>query len=125
MTCEEISNRLGLMPTEEWNRKAYDHNRSELVKVGSITIDLERGTGRTTAMLVYAAGLVSNGKAVMLVAHTVQYATRLTRDLQDMCRTCGIETDGLVEPGVSLACSAKMRGSRAEKIFDHYASAWG
>jgi len=91
MQVEEIRKRLNLRPHDEVEFDAFLRLPRMLEIVGYTTAvqGRYRGTGRTTEMLLIALSDVSEGKSVLVIAHSNAFAKMLETILDDWADQLG------------------------------------
>lgn len=103
ITFEEARIALGLQPFE-----GFYHPKAPVLEAHS---SRERGTGRTTKMLVEAV-VQSQTKKVAIVGWSISYSYDLTRQARNYACKLGLNPDQIVLPN---------DGWKAEQVFtDHY-----
>lgn len=118
----EEMRKIGILPRREFLRdraqkwieeaKAGDFDRYPPFELDEIL--RERGTGRTTGMLLEALQVVRGGSPVLIMAYQGTYARELRARLLGWCETLGLGTDLVMRQEPRIV----PRGMRM--FYDHY-----
>jgi len=90
---EEICRKLNLINPDEFTEQIINQNEQfkyEHYQFHGEVLDINRGTGRTTKMLVKALYQLQFD-SIILAAHTLDYAYTLKREIMRMAELCGID----------------------------------